>query len=320
MPSRSAARPEPGRRHAAPALAAALSLALLAGCASGPPLPRGAHASTNTDTDGPGERPPAGLDRIPDATPRPEAIRAGGPNKPYAIAGRSYVPLAAEAPLRETGLASWYGRKYHGRPTAMGEIYDMYAMTAAHPTLPLPSYARVRNTANGREVLVRVNDRGPFVPGRVIDLSYTAALRLGVLGGLARVELERITPEEIRSGRWASAAGAPVVPPVVPPVVAPVADVPVPGSIPPPATELQTSDGAGWWLQLGAFRQRDGALALQQQLQRDLAGMAPGLALRDEDGVFRVQAGPWPSREAAQQALEQLRRQLGRAAVMVDRR
>jgi rare lipoprotein A len=121
--------------------------------------------------------------RVPDAVPRVEPLRAGGPNRPYAIAGRRHVPITDDRPLAERGGASWYGRKFHGRPTSSGEPYDMYGMTAAHRTMPIPSYARVRNPANGREVIVRVNDRGPFVDGRVIDLSYTAALKLGVLGG-----------------------------------------------------------------------------------------------------------------------------------------
>jgi rare lipoprotein A len=156
---------------------------LLAGCGS----LGGVH-------DGPPREPPPHLDQVPNAVPRFEPVRSGGPNKPYALGGQRYEPLPATAPLIEKGLGSWYGTAYHGRPTANGEIYDMYAMTAAHPTLPLPSYARVRNPANGREVVVRINDRGPFVPGRIIDLSYTAALRLDLLRGVAPVEVERILP------------------------------------------------------------------------------------------------------------------------------
>ena len=113
--------------------------------------------------------------------------------------------MTQDRAFKERGLASWYGRKFHGRRTASGETYDMYAMTAAHPTLPIPSYARVRNPANGREVIVRINDRGPFHPGRIVDLSYTAALKLDLLRGVAPVEVERITHAEIRAGRWLSA-------------------------------------------------------------------------------------------------------------------
>ena len=154
------------------------------------------------DADGPGANPPADLASLPDAEPRVEPIRPGGPNKPYQVLGREYVPATRDVPFSERGLASWYGRKFHGRRTASGEVYDMYAMTAAHPTLPIPSYARIRNPANGREVLVRVNDRGPFVAGRIVDLSYAAAFKLDLLRGVAPVELERITFDEIRTGAW----------------------------------------------------------------------------------------------------------------------
>ena len=156
------------------------------------------------DTDGLPEQIPSGLDQVPDAVPRIEPLRVGGPNKPYEALGRTYVPMTADLPLLERGGASWYGRKYHGRPTSTGEPYDMFAMTAAHPTMPLPSYARVTNPANGRQVIVRVNDRGPFVPGRVIDLSYTAALKLDVLRGVTPVVVERLTHDAIRALRWLS--------------------------------------------------------------------------------------------------------------------
>lgn len=145
--------------------------------------------------------PPPDVMSVPDAVPVLEAIRQGGPNKPYAVRGETYTPLPAEAALSESGLASWYGHEFHGRRTASGEIYDKYAMTAAHRTLPLPSFARVSNPANGRSVIVRVNDRGPFTKGRIVDLSYAAAQKLGVVG-VATVELVRITPEEIRRGQW----------------------------------------------------------------------------------------------------------------------
>jgi rare lipoprotein A len=177
--------------HATLRRSALLAAALVLAACSSAPTRDGAEAN-----------PPAGLERTPDAEPRVEPIRAGGPNKPYEVGGRRYKPVTGDERLRESGLASWYGRKFHGRPTASGEVYDMYAMTAAHRTMPLPSYARVRNPANGREIIVRVNDRGPFEGGRVIDLSYTAALKLGVLGGVQKVEVERLTNEDIRRGRW----------------------------------------------------------------------------------------------------------------------
>lgn len=174
------------------ALMALMALTTLSGCAG---------LSPSTGRDGPPAQVPPGLERTPNAVPRQEPIRVGGPNKPYEAAGRLVVPLTRDQPLREEGLASWYGTKYHGRATSSGETYDMFAMSAAHRTMPIPSYARVKNPANGREVVVRINDRGPFVFNRIIDLSYTAALKLGVLAGVAPVVVERITFDEIRQGR-----------------------------------------------------------------------------------------------------------------------
>ncbi|MEX8493868.1 septal ring lytic transglycosylase RlpA family protein [Sphaerotilus sp.] len=168
---------------------AAMAALLLAGCAGVPDKGRGHMA-------------PSELMQVPDAQPRVETLRSGGPNKPYAVLGRTYTPLTTDAEVRESGLASWYGGKFQGLPTASGERYDMYAMTAAHPTMPIPSYARVRNPANGREVIVRINDRGPFSPGRIIDLSLAAAVRLGVSHAVSPVEVERLTHDEIRSGNW----------------------------------------------------------------------------------------------------------------------
>lgn len=150
--------------------------------------------------DGPHANPPANLDAIPDAVPRIEPL-ARGPNRPYVVMGKRYVPDVSGRPYRARGIASWYGRQFHGRPTSNGEIYNMYAMTAAHPTLPIPSYARVTNPRNGRSVIVRINDRGPFIAGRIIDLSYVAAYKLGTLQhGTGEVIVERIMPEEIRRG------------------------------------------------------------------------------------------------------------------------
>lgn len=188
-----------------------LCTGLLAGCGSTPPARSGAvprisaPSGQSMATDGPAANPPPHLERVPDAVPQLEPIRRGGPNKPYAVAGRRYEPITDDRPYRERGFGSWYGRKYHGRPTASGEPYNMFAMTAAHPRLPIPSYARVRNPANGRQVIVRINDRGPFVRGYEIDLSYTAALKLGLLRGVAPVEVERITPAMIRTGEFGRA-------------------------------------------------------------------------------------------------------------------
>jgi rare lipoprotein A len=320
----------------------------LAGCASAPRPQR----------DGAEAQPPPNLADVPDATPRVEPILPRGPNKPYEMFGRSYVPLADDAPFRESGLASWYGRKFHGRPTANGETYNMYAMTAAHPTLPIPSYARVRNPKNGREVIVRINDRGPFHPGRVIDLSYTAALKLDVLRGVTPVEVERLTHDEIRSGAWrrdlvpdapALAAAAPgAVAPrgaalgsVTPGRAAPSSAAPgsaasssaapgavAPDAVPPSGTAPSgnaiagagTPASTGFWVQLGAFRERDGALAFHRDVAREADWLAPLLAIFEDDRVHRLQAGPYRTRDDARGAAERIRALLQLVPVIVERR
>jgi rare lipoprotein A len=274
----------------------------LASCASAPPPPR--HAN-----DGPEARPPPDLMAVPDALPQLEPIRDGGPNKAYAVFGESYTPLRAEAVYSEQGLASWYGRAFHGRPTASGEIYNMYAMTAAHKTLPIPSYARVVNPANGRSAIVRINDRGPFVKGRIIDLSYTAALKLDTLRGVVPVVVERITPAQIASGAWQR--GALKIDGDDPP--------PAPGA-PLPPERAYTVDQRGFWVQLGAYRERGGAQHMQQQAADRLPEVALLLAVFSDKAWHRVQAGPFTGREQAQALAERVREALSLSAIVVERR
>jgi rare lipoprotein A len=192
------------------AIAAVAGVLLVAGCSSAPergeppersepsqaapqpPRPGGYYKD-----DGPGDSPPPNLSEIPDAQPRREPLHRWA-NRPYTVFGQGYTPLSSVQPYKEQGLASWYGKKFHGQRTSSGEVYDMYQMTAAHKTLPIPSYARVTNLANRRSVVVRINDRGPFHPGRIIDLSYAAAHRLGfIAAGSARVEVESVLPEAV---------------------------------------------------------------------------------------------------------------------------
>ncbi|HJV69462.1 septal ring lytic transglycosylase RlpA family protein [Ideonella sp.] len=299
-----------------------IAAVMLAGCSTTPGM-RGA--------DGP---PPAGSDttdlkQTPDAEPRVEPIRPGGPNKPYEVLGKSYVPMTGDEPLVERGLASWYGRKFHGRRTASGETYNMYAMTAAHKTMPIPSYARVRNPANGREIIVRVNDRGPFSSGRVIDLSYAAAVKLGVQNGVAQVEVERITYEDIRAGlagrgpvlaRAPEPEPAPALPAAtgVSTVVAPAAD-PAPADAPAPS-RAHTPAASGFWLQLGAFGQGGGAYSFQQRLAQEMDWLSPLLTVFSENGLFRLQAGPYASRDQAREAAERVRSAVALVPVIVERR
>jgi len=340
----------------APLVLAWLLAAVLAGCASGPQ-----RSASSPDRDGPEANPPADLARVPDAEPRLEAIRGGGPNKPYEVLGKNYVPITQDAPYSERGLASWYGRKFHGKRTASGEVYNMYAMTAAHPTLPIPSYARIRNPANGREVVVRINDRGPFHSTRIVDLSYTAALKLDLLRGVAPVELQRITFDEIRTGAWRrDGDGAPAVQlagrgnlvdvvavsPVVAPVVVPSAvptDAPPPVPLPtapsasapdvaaldatptvlvadaPPARAF-TTPARGFWVQLGAFRMREGAESFQQRVATEMDWLSPLLAVFNDAALYRLQAGPYPSRDEARGVAERVRDGLKLVPVIVERR
>ena len=138
-------------------------------------------------------------------------------NRPYTVLGKRYYPVTGDKPMNQVGTASWYGKQFHGKKTAIGEIYDMHALTAAHPTMELPSYAKVTNLKNGRSIIVRVNDRGPFLHGRVIDLSYAAAVRLGYeKQGTARVRVERITRRDIAAGRIPSAPVPAAAPAPVP--------------------------------------------------------------------------------------------------------
>lgn len=269
--------------------------------------------SSTPSRDGPGPKPPTGLDKAPDAQPKVEPLRNGGPNKPYTVNGRIYTPFTTDKPLAEKGLASWYGHKFHGKRTASGEPYDMYAMSAAHRTMPLPSYARVRNPANGREVIVRVNDRGPFHADRVIDLSYAAAMRLGVLNGVAPVEVERITHEQIRAGTWKTAGSLPVGAPVTAARDESTAPVEATRETPPLAA-------SGFWVQLGAFRQRDGAEQFQRDVAAELAWLSSLLAVFSEPELFRLQAGPYGSRSEAQEAAARIRDALKLVPVVVERR
>ena len=174
------------RRRVAAALLAAC---VLSACSTTPP-----RGGASYKDDGPGANPPPNLDRTADAQPRAEPLSRAA-NRPYEVFGKRYVPLVSVQPFHQRGIASWYGRRFNGQPTSSGERYDMYAMSAAHPVLPIPSYARVTNLANGRSVVVRINDRGPFHSGRIIDLSYAAAHKLGyVAAGSTRVATDSLVP------------------------------------------------------------------------------------------------------------------------------
>ncbi len=261
---------------------AALALAL-GGCATAPPEKQASTAPSRGGyykDDGPEARPPANLDAVPDAVPRKEPLNPSA-NRAYVALGTTYTPQTTRQSYSKEGIASWYGRRFHGKKTSSGEPYDMYAMTAAHPTLPIPSYARVTSIETGKSVVVRINDRGPFHSKRIIDLSYTAAYKLGLLArGSGRVKVESIDPD---------------------------------------AGDTQGTQEEGIYLQVGAFSRADNARQLRDRLQR-LLDIDTSLTRVVVDGrLHRVQLGPYSSDDAAQSDRARVRERLDLNAVLVKR-
>ncbi|KDE40371.1 MAG: septal ring lytic transglycosylase RlpA family protein [Nitrincola lacisaponensis] len=218
---------------------------------------------------------PPDVSKVPDAVPRYEPHSRGGNRSPYEVFGQTYTVLPSAEGYRETGIASWYGMKFHGHLTSNGEVYDMYEMTAAHKSLPLPTFARVTNLDNGRSVIVRVNDRGPFHDDRLIDLSYAAAYRLDILQqGTGRVKVEAITPRP-EAHMLASAGPVSQASSSVSPV------------------SLRASHDRRY-LQVGAFATEESARRAQQQVQSVANGLPVGIYTAAPSGsvVYRVKIGP----------------------------
>lgn len=262
--------------------------------------------------DGPGLNPPDNLGAVPDAVPRDEPLHAFA-NNPYKVLGRSYRPMTSNVGYKQDGKASWYGRKFHGKPTSSGEPYDMYAMTAAHPVLPIPSYARVTNAENGKSVVVRINDRGPFHDNRLIDLSYTAAYKLDVLKGVTPVTVEAVLPESAPSS-FAVQAAEEVVEPATEPVT--MAAMPAPeiqAAEPTEAAAVAEADqpSVAYYLQLGAFSSQARANDLLDRVTARLSRDFPGVLRLAVEGMYKVQAGPFATPEAADQAAVLLRDEMG---------
>ena len=298
---------------------------LVAACSSAPTSGPGSEAGGAGGyykDDGPGDRVPPDLASIPDAQPRAEPLSRFA-NRPYDALGNHYVPLVAVQSFHERGIASWYGRRYHGRKTTSGELYDMYAMTAAHPTLPIPSYARVTSVKNGRSVVVRINDRGPFLRGRVIDLSYAAANRLGIVqSGSGEVEVDAIVPGQTQEAqRVAPEAAAPVTatPIAAAPIAAtPIAATPIEAAAPPgaePAPPGAEAAPRNIFLQVGAFASRDNAESLRARLA-SLEESGQVLLLGE---LWRLQLGPYRSQDEARSAAERLERKFDLKPLVVVR-
>jgi len=255
-------------------LAIALGVALLAGCASpGEPV-------ADPDQDAAPGRPPPDLANIPDAVPRVEPRSSRGNPPFYEVMGRRYYVMNDAAGYRERGVASWYGTKFHGRMTSSGEPYDMYAMTAAHKTLPLPTYVRVTHRGNGRSIVVRVNDRGPFIGERIIDLSYAAAVRLGMhIEGTALVDVEVVGADAAPSVRRVDSVTAPAA---GPPGVA--------------------------WVQVGAFSEEANAERLNARLTREGIPQVVTVAeRRARQTIYRVRVGPLSAVDEIERMLERVR-------------
>lgn len=223
------------------------------------------------------------LSHVPDAVPRYETRTRAGNKNPYTILGKTYHLIEDESSYRERGLASWYGKKFNGHNTSNGERYDMYAMTGAHKTLPIPSYVRVTNLDNGKSVVVRINDRGPFHQGRIIDLSYAAAQRIGIhKAGTGRVEVEIALPGEAPPiPRRADAKTTAGVEPALP---------------------------AGTFLQIGAFSQKASAQQFSGSVGAKLTYPVIISSATQPKQIHRVRVGPFKDAKSLQDARDQLAR------------
>lgn len=282
--------------------------------------------------DGPGDNPPPNLADVPDADVRNDPLLPRA-NRPYVVFGKTYTPITDDQPYVQRGIGSWYGKKFHGQRTSSGELYDMYKMTAAHPTLPIPSYARLTNLATGAQVIVRINDRGPFHSNRAIDVSYTAALKLGLLGkGSRELQIERILPAEIDRMLAARAAGQSATPLVLAPK--PVTTSPAPAA-PSGSPEFEalvqgagqgggapagsgSADKGGFYLQLGAFARAENAEAVRSRLARVIGNLG-SLEVVQGGTVHRLFSGPFASRQAALQAAQALPVALALKPIVIQR-
>jgi rare lipoprotein A len=261
----------------------------LNGCSSGP------SERASRDRDGYPDRPPRDVLAIPDAVPKSEPrSRYGNPTN-YVVFGKRYHVMPTSDGYVERGVASWYGTKFHGQRTSSGEAYDMYAMTAAHKSLPLPTYARVTNLRNGRSVVVKINDRGPFVGNRIIDLSYTAAAKLGILAdGTGLVEVRALDPRRPDSAPAPLMAQASTKPTTAPPIaVASTTPLAAPPSADRPAPPAGAAGSAGLYLQVGAFLHRDNAEQLRNKLlDVHIADIHISEGVSNQRPVYRVRIGP----------------------------
>ena len=268
--------------------------------------------------DGPGDNPPPDIDAIPDATLKTEAplVRS---NKPYSALGQQYTPMTSYSAYKQRGVASWYGKRYHGKKTSSGEIYDMYGMSGAHTILPIPSYARVTNPANGRSVVVRINDRGPFKHDRLIDLSYAAAYKLRLTGqgsGLVEVESIDTSPAALAAMQSSPVANTPSTPTdnsSAKPLNNNTA------SSAPTRTSATSPEFTGdYYVQAGAFKSEMNGDLLQKKIQALQLAENVGIANVYNNGLYRVRLGPYASKKEADVSAANIRKQLNISAIVLN--
>lgn len=286
--------------------------------------------------DGPGNVDMAKLQASHDAVPRDEPLHRFA-NRPYEAQGVHYVPLPRTRHYRERGWASWYGVKFQGQRTSSGEVYDMYAMSAAHKTLPIPSYARVTNLRNHKSIIVRINDRGPFVRDRIIDLSYAAAYKLDIVkNGSEEVEVESIEPGQDQPAAAPAPAETEPAEPVqvqalppatlppapatpasartavpAPPAAAPAAATPGDKALPATAPATSEADGGSFYVQLGSFHSKYGAEEFMTRMRRKVTDSGKTLSQSRSGRLTRVRLGPYRSAEEARAAAAKLGPRLG---------
>ncbi len=284
---------------------------MLAACSSSPVIKRapsapGSQESSSDDSsknggyypgDGPHANPPSNLDDIPNAVPKNEPLYKYS-TKPYVALGKKYTPLESGQNYKKQGIASWYGKLFHGNKTAIGETYDMYSMTAAHTILPLPSYVKVTNVENGRSVIVRVNDRGPFKHDREIDLSYAAAYKLRLIEkGSGLVEVETIDPNQLSNTQPNTQAPTPAM----------------------QAQSPSTNTNAAipqHYIQAGAFGDETNATALQKRIQALDIEQSSRINPVYNNGLYRLMVGPYQTRQEAEQTANNIRNNLNISTII----
>ena len=266
-------------------------LSMLTGCASVPSFKNEGVTTPSKKgggyylDDGPGDNPPENIDAIPDATPKVEPFNARA-NQPYIALDNKYIPMTSFYPYKERGVASWYGKRYHGKKTSIGEYYDMYSMTGAHTTLPIPCYVRVTNTENGKSVIVRINDRGPFKKDRVIDLSFAAAYKLRLSDkGSGPVEVELIDPRQFSALKK--------TPDIITEKIKEKEVTP---------SQLKTEEAIAnepLYIQAGAFKNEKNADLLLKQLSEMKLENTPPFKKQFSEDLFHVVIGPFNSKTEA---------------------